>query len=473
MLESAERSQPTRVVVVDDEKIVRMAWRHMLNKPDFTVELCADAKSAQQVLAVGPVDVMVVDVLMDGMNGLELLELVKRSRPEVEVIIMTGQASIEDAVRATKLGAFDYITKPFLDVEACINRVRQAARLKRLREENQALRRRVDDVGHPLLESKAPAMEGVINQVKRVARVDATVLITGPTGAGKTALARALHDLSRRADREFVQLDCGTLAADVLEAELFGHAKGAFTGAVTDKPGLFEVADGGTLFLDEVGNMTPKMQNKLLQVLNDGRVRRVGDQRDRVVDVRLLAATNSDLKAGVADGSFREDLYFRLKVVEIVVPPLNARREDIPRLAHFLLQQEVARHGLDVKGIEPTCLDRLCKHDWKGNIRELQHVIERAAIFETTDELTERSLPPEFQRALRGDTAPQQLGDLVDVELPWKDAIANAEHTVRAAYLRGVLEKCDRNITRAAEHAGLDRSNFRRNLKRYVPDYAE
>jgi len=312
----------------------------------------------------------------------------------------------------------------------------------------------------------------VVQQVKRLARVDATVLLTGPTGSGKTAIARALHALSRRRDQPFVHVDCGAIPSELIESELFGYAKGAFTGAVVDKKGLLEEAHGGSLFLDEIGNMPLPLQPKLLRVLNDGVIRRVGEQRDISIDVRLVSATNVDLQDAVDDGAFREDLYYRLNVVNIQLPALNERREDIPSLAYSILRREAARHESPVRSISPEALDRLRAHSWKGNIRELQNVLERAAIFETDEELTVRSLPEELRGG--GGFLPAvntSISDLVDVEMSWKDAVERAEGAVRAAYLRGVLDRYDGNVTQAARHADLDRSNFRRYLRRYLPDY--
>ncbi len=466
----SQQLKPARVLVVDDDPMILKAWRHMLNKEDeFEVTLVASGQDAVRYLASCEVDVVLTDVLMDGMSGLELLDHVKRGRPEVEVIIMTGQAKIADAVYATKAGAYDYITKPFLDVDACINRVRQAARLKRLSDEN--LRLRQQGSAHHLLQSDSPAMQPVVRQVRRLAKVDATVLLSGPTGAGKSAIARALHDLGRRAQGPFVHVDCGAIPEKLIESELFGHVKGSFTGAAVDKKGLFEEADGGTLFLDEIGNLPLELQPKLLRALNDGVVRRVGDQRAIEVDVRLISATNVDLAEAVARGAFREDLFYRLNVVGIQLPPLNDRREDIPALAFTILRREAARHGSPVRSIQTECLERLCAHDWKGNIRELQNVLERAVIFETGEELSIRSLPDAMQGAAPAIHRGPISGELIDLELPWREAVDAAESAVRAAYLRAVLERYDGNVTQAAKHAELDRSNFRRHLKRYVPDY--
>ncbi len=463
-----------RVLVVDDDPYVRKAWRVMLDKDEFEVTLCASAVEASTHLAAHDVDVVLTDVVMDGMTGLQLLEHVKQAYPDIEVIIMTGQAKIADAVYATRAGAFDYITKPFVDLDACINRVRQAARVKRLAEENVELRRRMEagggGGGPDVLHSRSPAMRPVVHQVRRLARVDATVLLTGQTGAGKTALAKALHEMSRRRDEEFVCLDCGAIPSDLLESELFGHMKGAFTGAVTDKEGLFETANRGTIFLDEVGNMPLDSQRKLLRVLNDGVIRRVGGQRDIQVDVRVVSATNADLEAAVKAGSFREDLYYRLNVVNIQLPTLNERREDIPHLAYTILRRCAARHESPVRRISPDCMDRLQAHNWKGNIRQLENVIERAVIFGTQSDLTPRSLPADLRDSdplARAATLPTG----VDLDVSWKEAIEQAEQAIRAAYLQGLLDRFEGNVTQAARHAKLDRSNFRRHLKRYLPDH--
>ena len=471
---STEVALASRVLVVDDDPSVRKAWRVMLDKVEFDVTLCSSAREASAWLAANEVDVVLTDVLMDGMTGLDLLEHVKQSYPAIEVIIMTGQAKIADAVYATKAGAFDYITKPFLDVDACINRVRQAARVKRLAEENLALRQKVDAEGAAggleVLRSNSPVMRPVLQQVRRLARVDATVLLTGPTGAGKTAFANALHQMSTRRDQAFIYLDCGAIPSDLLESELFGHVKGAFTGAVIEKKGLFEAADRGTIFLDEVGNMPLDSQRKLLRVLNDGVIRSVGGSNDVQVDVRVISATNSDLQREVDAGSFRQDLFYRLNVVNIRLPALNDRREDIPQLAYSMMRRLAARHGSPVLSIGGECMERLRTHDWKGNIRQLENVLERAVIFETEPELTLRSLPEELRDGDPLATAGAAVGDLVDLDAPWKQAVDRAEDTVRAAYLKGVLDRFEGNVTQAAKHADLDRSNFRRHLKRYLPE---
>ncbi len=474
-MEAQAAPKPARILVVDDDIMVRKAWRHMLHKDEFVVELCPGPKEALQALNSVEVDVVLTDVLMDGMSGLELLEHIKRTRNEIEVIVMTGHAKISDAVSATRAGAFDYITKPFKDIDACINRVRQAARLKRLSDENLRLREAVVDGARPeTLQTKSPVMRPILRQIERLARVDATVLVTGPTGSGKTAIANTLHELSRRQDNSFVHVDCGQLPADLIEAELFGHMKGAFTGAVSNKKGRFEEAHEGTIFLDEIGNLPLSLQPKLLRVLNDGVIRRVGGESEISVDVRVISATNVDLGAEVEAGRFREDLYYRLNVVGIALPPLNDRREDIPQLGYSIMRRAAARNGSPVRAISAEAMERLVSYDWKGNIRELENIIERAVIFESSEELGVRSLPPELQSgpAPMSDL-PGSLPDLVDLDRPWRDAVEWAEVAVRAHYLRGVLEKFEGNVTKAAKHADLDRSNFRRHLKRYLPNYGE
>ncbi len=471
---STTLSPAARVVVVDDDPYIRKAWRVMLDKDDFEVTLCSSGHEASAYLAANEADVVLTDVLMDGMTGLQLLEHVKQTYPEIEVIIMTGQAKIADAVYATKAGAFDYITKPFVDLDACINRVRQAARVKRLSEENLKLRQQVDanDEASPdVLKSRSPVMRPVLHQVRRLARVDATVLLTGPTGAGKTAFAKALHDIGGRREAEFVYVDCGAIPSELIESELFGHMKGSFTSAVTDKKGLFEAADKGTIFLDEVGNMPLDSQRKLLRVLNDGIIRRVGGHRDIKVNVRVISATNRDLQQAVDQGAFRQDLYYRLNVVNIRLPALNERREDIPQLAYAILRRQAARHGSQVNSIDADCMERLLGHNWKGNIRQLENVLERSVIFETGEQLTLRSLPDELRDIDPLASMGASLPNLVDLDVSWKDSVDRAEGTVRAAFLRGVLDRFDGNVTQAARHAELDRSNFRRHLRRYLPDY--
>ena len=467
------QKRATQVLVVDDEADIRKAWRWMLHDEEFEVVVCSDSTEALKVLNAQRVDVLVTDVCMPGISGLDLLDKAKQTHPDIEVLIMTGVGTIPDAVRAMKAGAFDYLTKPFNEIEECINKVRQASRIKRLREENLALRRQMDAAPHSaLLDSKSPAMKPVLDMVVQVAQVSSSVLITGPTGSGKSVIARAIHDRGPRRKKPFVAVDCGSIPGELIESELFGHVKGAFTGAVADKTGLFEMANGGTIFLDEIGNMPGPMQNRLLRVLQDQTVRRVGGSKDTKINVRVISATLLDLQKAIEEQQFRSDLYFRLKVVEIKLPSLNNRREDIPRLAYHFLRQNAARIGRDFKGITAECMEILKQHNWKGNVRELEHVIEAAMVFETGDELTGAHLPAEVTRGKSGISADlDSMGASIDLELPFREALSQADRTFRVTYLRGVMARY-RSVSAAARHAQMDRANFRRLLRRLdITDY--
>ncbi|MFZ4736160.1 MAG: sigma-54-dependent transcriptional regulator [Bradymonadia bacterium] len=461
-----------RVLVVDDEPVILKVWTVMLRRDEFEVATCSSAQEALQALQAHKIDVVVTDVMMPGIDGMELLKRIKAARPEVEVIVMTGKGSIQDAVRAMKEGAFDYLTKPFVEIEECVNRVRQAARVKRLHDENVALRQQVDAAPNSaLIDSVSTSMKPVMSLVAQVARASSNVLITGPTGAGKSAIARSIHDRSPRKDGPFMHVDCGVLSKELMSSELFGHKKGAHSTAFADKDGLFHAADGGTIFLDEIGNLHLDAQQQLLKVISDQVVRRVGDTRDTKVDVRIIAATNADLPTQVQGGRFREDLYFRLRVVEVRLPGLNERRDDVPRLAYHFLRRHAARNGKDLKNIAARCMEILRAHDYKGNIRELDNAIERAVIFESGTELSERSLPAEFGTREGAGLAVDPVVGQVDLELPMREAMERAETSFRVAYLLGLMRRY-KNVSASARHAQVERANFRRLLKRYgITDY--
>ena len=466
-----------KVLIVDDEPVILKVWRVMLRAEEFEVTLCSSGTEALQIIAQRRIDVVVTDVMMPGMDGMELLKHIKATHPEIEVLVMTAKGSIADAVRAMREGAFDYLTKPFVEIEECVNRVRQAARLKRLHDENVALRQQIDaSSGSALVDSASPSMRLVGTLVSQVTRVNAAVLLTGPTGSGKSAIARSIHDRSGRKDGPFVHVDCGALPETLIESELFGHLKGAFTTAIRDKEGLIEAANGGTLFLDEIGNLDLRMQQRLLKVLDDACVRRVGGTKDIKVDVRIISATHIDLAEACKATRCRLDLYQRLKVVEVKLPGLADRQEDIPRLAYHFLRRHAARCGKDLKNITPKCMEVLKAAEWEGNIRELDHAIERAVIFESSHELTDLALPDHILKHPR----PVQEGDgrggllaAIDLDEPMREAMERAETAFRVAYLRGLMSRFE-NVTRAAKHADVERANFRRLLKRYdIKNYSK
>jgi two-component system NtrC family response regulator len=381
-----------RILLIDDDESFRQILEYNLKKEGYDVVSASGGKQGVKRLEAEPFGVVITDMKMPDMDGMEVLRRVKTKQPETIVIMITAHGSIEMAVEAMREGAYDYITKP-LNRDALFMTLDKALQYRDLKEENLRLREELGEkfrVGRILGDS--PAVKALVQQIERIAETDATVLITGETGAGKDLAARAIHYNSPRKDRSIVEVNCAAIPRDLLESELFGHVKGAFTGATRDRKGKFQAAHGGTLFLDEIGAMDTGLQVKLLRVLQDHQVTRVGEERSVKIDVRILAATNTDLRAAVDAGSFREDLYYRLNVVPLHVPPLREHPEDIPLLTeHFV---KVHAPGKSVK-VRKDVLEAFKAYDWPGNVRELQNVIERMLIFQTEDTLGPESLPQE------------------------------------------------------------------------------
>lgn len=370
---------PIQVLVVDDEKPTRVLMERELPQSGCAVVAVENGEEALELLSRQEFDVVLLDLKMPGLGGVETLRRLRSSGVTAEVVVLTGHPDVDTAVEAMKLGAYDYLTKPFRLSEVEIV-LRRAAEKRRLQAENVALRHIVDrgDASHVIL-GESPAMRSLLELVRRVAASNAPVLITGETGTGKGLIAKALHQASLRVGKPFLAINCSAFQDQLLESELFGHERGAFTGAVTAKAGLFEVADGGAVFLDEVAEMSPAMQAKLLQVLDTGELRRVGGTRQRRVDTRILAATNKDLEQEVRASHFREDLLFRLNVVSLPVPPLRERKEDIPILVDYFLRR-FQLPGQPLRSLSPEALGLLMHYTWPGNVRELANTIERLVL---------------------------------------------------------------------------------------------
>ncbi|HZX60936.1 MAG TPA: sigma-54 dependent transcriptional regulator [Candidatus Methylomirabilis sp.] len=385
-----------QVLVVDDEKPTRVLMERELPRSGCAVRTAQSGEEALEVLSRQEFDVVLLDLKMPGLGGMETLRRLRSTGTTAEVVVLTGHPEVESAIAAMKLGATDYLTKPFKlsEVEAVLQR---AAEKRRLQAENAALRRMVGQREDPAsILGESPAMRPLLEMVGRVAASNAPVLISGETGTGKGLIARAIHQSSPRAEHPFLVINCSAFQDQLLESELFGHEKGAFTGAVSAKAGLFEVADGGTLFLDEVAEMSPAMQAKLLQVLDTGELRRVGGTRLRQVDTRIFAATNRDLEKEVRGGHFREDLFFRLNVVSLLVPPLRERREDIPRLVeHFLVRYQLP--GQPKLTLAPAALALLVGYAWPGNVRELANTVERLVLLVPGTIIGPEDLPPNIR----------------------------------------------------------------------------
>ncbi len=451
------------VLLVDDDQQVARAMKWLLHGQGYDLEITHSAEEALHVLHRTEFDVVVTDVVMPGISGLDLLDRVRAKWPESEVVVVSAYDRTSDALRATRRGAFDYLSKPW-DPKNFLDTVKRAA---------EVARRRRDLLGwvgleSPILESRSPAMRAAMRRLSRVATLDYDVLVTGPTGVGKSAFARVLHNRSDRRDGPFVTVDCGAFASQLVDSELFGHVRGAFTGAHEDRVGLIESASGGTLFLDEIGNMPLELQGRLLRVLQERVVRPVGGRKERPVDIRVISATCVDLDTAIDDGRFREDLFHRLCEFPIELPTLAERRQDIPRIAHAFLARHAEKARSEVARIAPDAMASLERYAWPGNLRELSHVIREAVALEAGEQLSLESLRATVRTGGDAETGGGgSLHALIDPDLPFKEAIDPVNRAARTTYLTRVLGRFDGNITAAARHAGLDRSNFRRLLRKY------
>jgi DNA-binding NtrC family response regulator len=444
------------ILVVDDEPLKRITLQIELSELGFEVFEAADALAARRVFDSKPVDVVVSDVRLPGANGLDLLEHVKQARPDVGVILMTAYASVDTAVQAIKRGAYDYITKPFTTQEL-------VPKLERLLAMRSDIPRNEEVEELSQLVAISQGMKRLFAQVRAVADSDRTILLCGESGTGKELFAEAIHDLSRRADKPFVRFSCAALQPSVLESELFGHEKGAFTGAIRQKPGRFELAHTGTILLDEVDDIPIEIQVKLLRVVEQQEFERVGGETPVHVDVRLLCATKCDLLKLVKEGRFREDLYYRLNVISLAIPPLRERPDDIPLLARHFLKKHAALIGDRVAAISPAALDQLLRHNWPGNVRELEHVMERALAFCGGDEIR-----PEHV------TAPSNE---VTEPVTWAAGLEPAEGTrpglpdtlcdIERRMILMALRQCDNNQVRAAQRLGIPRTTLRDKMAKY------
>ncbi|MCB9745478.1 MAG: sigma-54-dependent Fis family transcriptional regulator [Alphaproteobacteria bacterium] len=443
-----------RVLIVDDEPSIRKVLRALLQVEGFSVRAEPDGAAAIQALGEEAFDVVITDQQMPHVGGLELLQWAREHHPAIPVILITAHGTVDAAKEAIKLGAYDYLTKPF-DQDELKRIVAKAVAARPIRE-RQTRAGRFDLIG------RTASMERVFSLIERVAASPSTVLITGESGTGKELVARALHQQSQRADGPFVTVNCGAIPKELFEAELFGHERGAFTGAHASRPGRFELADGGTLFLDEVGELPVDLQVKLLRALQERRFERVGGARTLEVDVRLLAATNRDLEAAVGAGTFRQDLYYRLNVVPIRLPPLRERAEDLPLLcAHFIARFN-ARLGREVQGVSAEALRAMQAYPWQGNIRELENLMERGVLLCEGDVIEISDLPELSGRV----TAPAPaLPDSEDLNL--KDYVRQHTQRLEAERIRQALAAESYNVTRAAKRLGISRKSLQTKMKEY------
>ena len=422
---------PARILIVDDDPLVPRTLRILLRKHGHEVDAAGSAEEAYRRLDESSYQLVISDINMPEADGFEVLGRVRSDHPDTEVILVTGYGTIENAVRGMKEGAFDYVTKPVLDDEMVMV-VERALESHRLRTENASLKAQLANARSSLpgdAIGRDPEFVKIFETVDAVATTRATVLITGESGTGKSLVARKIHETSDRATAPFVEINCGALPEGLLESELFGHAKGAFTGATADRAGRFQAADGGTLFLDEIGTASPALQVKLLRVLQERTFEPVGSEETVTVDVRLILATNEDLAAQVAAGSFRQDLYYRISVVPIHLPPLRERISDIPLLAAHFLKRFADENTKPVSHIDDNAMTILQAHNWPGNIRELENVVERGVILSRSDVLTPRDLPPEMTRTVSAPEPGQTLPLRKALEIPEREII---ERTLRA-----------------------------------------
>lgn len=443
------------ILVVEDEELMRLILRQLLEDEGFRVLTADSAENALQIFAGEEIAVILTDIKMAGMDGLQLLDQIKTIDDEAIVIIMTAYSSIDTAIAALRKGAYDYVTKPFVN-EDLLQTIKNAVRTKELFRENRNLRRELDKrYSFAEIVGTSEVLQNVFRLVEKVADTDASILIEGESGTGKELIARSIHFNSRRAARPFLAVNCGALPESLLESELFGHSKGAFTGAATDKKGLLRSADGGTLFLDEIGEMPAVLQVKLLRALQEHEVLPLGTSAAVKFDARIIAATNKNLETEVAENRFREDLFYRLNVIEIQLPPLRTRREDIPLLVKHFAGDIARRQKTREKTVSKNAMSALVNFNWKGNIRELQNVIERAFIL-SDEEIKTENLPAKIT-----------LNSQNNFDMRDPEGLRPTLEEMERRYILEVLKSVGEDKADAAEILGIDLSTLYRKLKRY------
>lgn len=441
-----------RILIVDDERDILFSLKEYLSDyENLIVDISGSAEKALELIQEKDYDIVITDLKMPGMDGISLLKYIKRYSPLTQVIILTAYASLDSAIHALREGAFDYMTKPLHNLDEIYIRINRILEHKHLLDDNLYFRKQIEEqYRFENIIGQSKPMQEVFNLIKKVARTKGNVLITGKSGTGKELVARAIHYNSERKDKRFVAINCGAIVGNLMESEMFGHKKGAFTGAVRDKDGLFKIANGGTLFLDEVGEIPLHLQVKLLRAIEEGEILPVGAVDPIKVDVRIIAATNRDLAEEVKKGNFREDLYYRLNVVEIKLPPLSERKEDIPLLVDHFIQKYSRELGRKIRGVDNQVMRVLMNYEWKGGIRELENLIERAIILADGPFITVSDLPPFFHSTKESEEV-----------LRLKDAVSRfeREHIIK------VLNRTGWNKEQAAELLGISLSSLYRKLE--------
>ena len=460
------------ILVVDDEPDMLSSCQRLLSRAGYRVKGASSGREVLRMLKEEPFDLILTDLRMPEMDGMEVLKLSREQSPDSAVIMFTGYGTIQDAVMAVKSGASDFITKPFspdhllMAVEKAIGNLRLAA-------ENRALRGQLEErFSFDNIIGRSPAMREVFDAVRKIADTNANVLITGESGTGKELIARSIHANSSRRNHSFVPLNCGGIPEHLVESELFGHEKGAFTGAVATRPGLLEFASTGTFFMDEISEIPLNLQVKLLRVLEDRRIRRVGSNREIDIDIRLISATNRNIQLMVKEGAFREDLFYRVNTFVIHIPPLRERRDDIPLLAMHFLKRYTKSTSKAVEGISPEAMTILKAYTWNGNVRELQHIIERAVALATREFIHLHDLPDYLRKEKDGgmDIPPDELPYF---DLSFKDAKESMIESFERRYILKLLSAHKGNISHAAEASGIDRRSLHRLLAKHRIDAKE
>jgi two-component system nitrogen regulation response regulator NtrX len=447
------------ILVVDDEAGVRASLTGILADESYEVEAVGSGEECLAAVGVRRFDLVLLDVWLPGADGLETLARLRESDPELPVVMISGHGTIETAVRAVRLGARDFVEKP-LSLEKTLLAVRNALQQRRLEAEVRTLKRQLGQ--RYVMVGESPALQALRGEIARAAPSNGRALIFGENGTGKELVARSIHAQSRRARGPFVEVNCAAIPDELIESELFGHTRGAFTGALATRKGKFELADGGTLFLDEIGDMSLKTQAKVLRALQEQRIEPVGGAGSVAVDVRVIAATNKDLEEEIHRGTFRDDLYFRLNVIPFHVPPLRERREDIPVLARHFVEALSAEHGRRPKVLTPEALEVLSRLPWPGNVRELRNIIERLVIMTPGDEIEPRHLPSSLLEALPADASPAVAAAALE-----SSSLGAAREEFERQFILRRYRQCGGNMSRTAEALGVERSNLYRKMKAY------